>query len=497
MADVPQSSYEEIAELLGDQEEITKFDEATNTTIVTKAIEDGYQQIITTKEWVNDEIGKRTTTRVRTYYPAVEEDEEVEENVEEEVIDDETLAKLRADAPPAVPTEAEYVVGKDGKKNKKKSKIEGKADVIREAFEGGYKEITTIRFPDGTSKTSTKMFYDPVPVPKSETQIVEETTKSGKKKKKKVVNVNQEILEEYEDDDGFPVTVTREPFPDGSGHKHIVTTKMANGQLKQNTTLVFYPKESEIIETTEIIEHEASSTRMNYKETVIKQHHGTEETETKTSSKKTSKKSSKSTKIANAQNFEEDDLPQAQQVQQVQQVQESSDFETKKIIKKKTNKITSDEQREALMARDNAEGVTTVVREKTDKGYREISTTVFPDGSSKTQTREFFDAVEETVDPQKALEMRENLAVLANQMPQVLQNADGSVSTIVVERIGNGYRQTTTTKKLNGATSVQTREFYDPVEEEVDGYGQKQRSVQSRQNIQGQQNTMKSVKLFG
>jgi len=150
-----------------------------------------------------------------------------------------------------------------------------------------------------------------------------------------------------------------------------------------------------------------------------------------------------------------------------------------------------------LMARDNAEGVTTVVREKTDKGYREISTTVFPDGSAKTQTREFFDAVEETVDPQKAMEMRENLAVLAKQKPQVLQNADGSVSTIVVERIGNGYRQTTTTKKLNGATSVQTREFYDPVEEEVDGYGQKQRMMQSKQNIQGQQNTMKSVKLFG
>lgn len=504
MAEVPQSSFEELAELLGDQEEITQFDEATNTTIVTKAIEDGYQQIITTKEWVNDKIGKRTTTRVRTYYAAVEEEEEVEENVEEEVIDDETLAELRANAPP--PTEAEYVVGKDGKKKKKKSKIEGTADVVREAFEGGYKEITTIRFPDGTSKTSTKLFYDPVPVPKSDSQVVEETTttKSGKKKKvKKVVNTNQEILETYEDEDNNKVTVAREPFPDGSGHKDIVTTKMPNGEFKQNTTLVFYPKDREIIETTEIIEHEASSTRMNVKETIIKQHHGSEETETKTSSKKTSKKSSKSTKIENQHNFDQDDshrAQQAQQVQQVQQVQEqSSDFETKKIIKKKTKQISSDDQREALMARDNAEGVTTVVREKTDKGYREISTTVFADGSSKTQTREFFDAVEETIDPQQALEMRENLAVLANQPPKILNNADGSTSTVVVERIGNGYRQTTTTKKLNGATSVQTREFYDPVEEEFQdpSFGSKRRVVQSKQNIQGQQNTMKSVKLFG
>lgn len=501
MAEVPQSSFEELAELLGDQEEITQFDEATNTTILTKAIEDGYQQIITTKEWVNDKIGKRTTTRVRTYYAAVEEEEEVEENVEEEVIDDETLAQLRANAPP--PTEAEYVVGKDGKKKKKKSKIEGTADVIREAFDGGYKEITTVRFPDGTSKTSTKMFYDPVPVPKSDNQVVEEvtTTKSGKKKKtKKVVNTNQEILETYEDEDNNQVIVSREPFPDGSGHKDIVTTKLPNGQFKQNTTIVFYPKDKEIIETTEIIEHEATSTRMNVKETIIKQHHGGEEIETKTSSKKSSKKTSKSSKVENHQNYEQDDRPQAQHVQQVQQVQEqSSDFETKKIIKKKTKQITADDQREALMARDNSEGVTTVVREKTDKGYREISTTVFPDGSTKTQTREFFDAVEETVDPQQAMEMRENLAVLANQPPKVLSNADGSTSTVVVERIGNGYRQTTTTKKLNGATSVQTREFYDPVEEESQdpSFGSKRRVVQSKQNIQGQQNTMKSVKLFG
>lgn len=499
MAEVPQSSFEELAELLGDKEEVTTFDEATNTTIVTKAIEDGYQQIITTKEWVNDKIGKRTTTRVRTYYAAVEEEEEVEEDVEEVVIDDETLAQLRANAPPPSSGEPEYVVGKDGKKKKKKSKIEGTADVIREAFDGGYKEITTVRFPDGTSKTSTKMFYDPVPVPKSESHVVEETqtTKSGKKKKvKKVVNSNQEILETYEDDDGNPVTVAREPFPDGSGHKDIVTTKLPNGQFKQNTTLIFYPKEKEIIETTEIIEHEATSTRMNVKETIIKQNNGLQETETKTSSKKSSKKTSKSSKVENVENSH----PQQAQVQQVQHVQEqNSEFETKKIIKKKTNKITSEEQREALMARDNAEGVTTVVREKTDKGYREISTTVFPDGSSKTQTREFFDAVEETVDPEQAMAMRENLAVLANQPPKVLNNADGSTSTIVVERISNGYRQTTTTKKLNGATSVQTREFYDPVEEDAQdqGFGSKRRVVQSKQNIQGQQNTMKSVKLFG
>lgn len=505
-ANVPPSSFEELAELLGDEEEITQFDEATNTTIVTKSIEDGYQQIITTKEWVSDKVGKRTTTMVRTYYAAVEDEEEVEENVVEEEIDDAKLAELRKNAPAAV--EAEVVVGKDGKKKKKKSKIEGNADVVREAFEGGYKEITTIRFPDGSSKISTKMFYDPVEVPKSETKEVEETTttKSGKKKKvKKTVNLNQEILETYEDDDGHTVTVAREPFPDGSGHKDITTTKMGNGQHKQTTTIVFYPREKEIIETTEILEHEASSTRMNVKETIIKQHYESEETEQKTtsSSKKTTKK--KSTKSSVEQHGVEETNVQQVQVQQVQQIQQSqqdSGVETKKITKKTTKKITADEQREALMARDNSEGVTTVVREKTEKGYREISTTVFNDGSTKTQTREFFDAVEETVDPQQALEMRENLAVLANQPPKSHQNADGSTSTVTVERISNGYRQTTTTKKLNGATSVQTREFYDPTEEEYQDSnttsGSKRRVVQSNQKIQGvQQNTMKSVKLFG
>ncbi|CRK95573.1 CLUMA_CG009037, isoform C [Clunio marinus] len=497
MTHVPPSSYEELSELLGDEDEITQTDDATNTTIVTKRMDDdGFQQIITTKEWVNDKVGKRTTQMVRTYYPMVEDEEEVEENVEEEVIDDEKLAELRANAPPMPPPETE--VGKDGKKKKKKQKIEGTADVVREAFEGGYKEITTIKFPDGTQKVQTKMFYDPVDVPKSETKVVEETqtTKSGKKKKvKKVVNVNQEILEEYEDDDGNPVVVSREPFPDGTGHKDITKTKLSNGQYKQTIQIVIYPKEKEIIETTEIIEHEATSIRMNVKETTIKQHRETEETEEKTSSKKTKKKT---TKIEKHHAVEQEEQQQQHQVQ-VQQIQQNqnSDLETKKITKK-TIKKGSDEQRAALMARDNSEGVTTVVREKTDKGYREISTTVFSDGSTKTQTREFFDAVEETIDPQQAMEMRDNLAVLASQAPRVNKNADGSISTIVVERIDNGYRQTTTTKKLNGATSVQTREFYDPVEEdESNSYGQKRRVVQSQQKIQGQSNTMKSVKLFG
>lgn len=415
------------------------------------------------------------------------------------------LAELRSKAPPPPPPSDEVVTTKDGKKKKKKTKVEGNVNVIREAFEGGYKEITTAIFPDGSHKTSTKMFYDPVEVPKSETQVVEETTttKSGKKKKvKKVINLNQEILESYDDDDGNQVTVAREPFP--GGHKDITTTKLANGQYKQTTQIVFYPREKEIIETTEILEHEASSIRMNVKETILKQHYESEETEEKTTStKKTKKKSSKVEKQKSVEQEAADDEEVHVQQVQVQQVQvQENGVETKKITKKSSKKITDEQQRQALLSRDSSEGVTTVVREKTEKGYREISTTVFADGSTKTQTREFFDAVEETVDPQQAMEMRENLALLASQPPQVQKNADGSVSTIVVERIENGYRQTTTTKKSNGATSVQTREFYDPVEEEVQEHststGSKRRVVSSKQQTQGvQQNTMKSVKLFG
>lgn len=508
MVNVPPSSYEELSELLGDEDQIEQFDEATNTQIVTKRVDEGFQQIITRKEWVNDKIGKRTTTMVRTYKPIVEDEEEVEENVEEEEISDEKLAELRANAPPPPPPEEEEVetVGKDGKKKKKKKKqkLEGSSDVVREAFEGGYKEITTVTFPDGTQRRSIKMFYDPVEVPKSEVQVLEETTttKSGKKKKvKKTINVNQEVLEEYEDDDGNQVTVAREPFPDGSGHKDITTTKMSNNQYKQTTTIVFYPKEKEIIETTEIIEHEPTSIRMKVKETTIKQHHESVEETEERSVKKTKKKSSKKHVVEEVIEDEDEQVHEAQQhIQQVHiQQQDNGQLETKKITKKSTKKISEEQKRAELMARDNSEGVTTVVREKTDKGYREISTTVFADGSSKTQTREFFDAVEEKVDHEQAMEIRNNLAVLATQGPQVTKNADGSTSTVVVERIANGYRQTTTTKKLNGATSVQTREFYDAVEEETNESGQtKRRVVQSKAQIQGvQNNMMKSVKLFG
>lgn len=492
MVNVPPSTFDELDELLGEEDEVTQAPDE-NTTIVVKRIDNGYQQIITFKEWVSDTAGKRTTTMVRNYFAAVE-DEEVEEEVEEVEIDEETYQEMLAKAPPP-PVEE---VGKDGKKKKKKQKMEGKIDVIQEAFPGGYREITTVYFPDGTSKKTTKMFYDPTPAPKSETQVVEEsqTTKSGKKKKvKKVVNLNEEVLETYKDDDDNTVVITRERFPDGSGHKDVTTTKMPNGEVRRNIQNVFYPKEKEIVETTEIHIHEASSVRMNVKETISKQNHGVEETEERstTSTKKTKK--TKSSKIEKQSTLDNDE----DSYQHVQHAEQEDGVETKKIIKRQTKKVTSDDQREALMARDNAEGVTTVVREKTDKGYREISTTVFSDGSTKTQTREFFDAVEETVDPQQALAMRENLAVLANQPPQVQSNADGSTSTIIVERISNGYRQTTSTKKLNGSTSVQIREFYDPVEEDFNDSGSHtRRVVQSKQQIQGNQtNMMKSVKMFG
>lgn len=504
---VPPSSYEDLSELLGDEEEVTSFDEANNITIVTKRVDEGFQQIITHKEWVNDKIGKRTTTMVRTYKPCVEEEEEVEEEVQEEEITEEQLAELRAKAPPPPAATEETVTGKDGKKKKKKQKVEGASDVVREAFDGGYKEITTTIFPDGSQRKATKIFYDPVEAPKSETQVVEETTttKSGKKKKvKKIVNLNQEVVEQYEDDDGNEVTVTREPFPDGSGHKEIKTTKLPKGGYKSTTNIIFYPKEKEVIETTEILVHEPTSIRMVVKERTIKQQVAEESTEESSTTVKKSKKKISKKQVTEQQSIDEEETVsqiQVQQVQQVQQVdfQENGQVETKKITKKSTKKVLEEQQKAALMARDNSEGVTTVVREKTDKGYREISTTVFSDGSTKTQTREFFDAVEEKVDHEQAMQIRNNLALLSTQGPQVQKNADGSTSTIVVERIDGGYRQTTTTKKLNGATSVQTREFYDAVEEETSETGQKtRRVVQSKQQIQGvQNNMMKSVKLFG
>lgn len=502
---VPQSSYEELAEFLADEDEKTTFDEATNTKVTSRRIEDGFEQVIVHKEWVNDKVGKRTTTCTRTYKAPIEEEEEVEEDSVEEALDEAKLAQLLADAPPM--PEPEIVEGKDGKKKKKKQKIEGTADTIREIFEGGYKEITTIKYPDGTHRISTKFFYDPKPTPKSVEQEIEETTtsKSGKKKKvKKIVTLNQEVLQEYNDDDGNLVIISREKFPDGTGHKDITTVQMKNGETKKTCYIITYPKDKEIIETTQIIEHPPESIRMVFKETVLKQawreeqqEESVEEKSSSTTTKKT-KKSSK--KVESASSIEQVESQQVQQVQQVQQdvSSQQQQVDVKKVTKKSTKKLTDEQQRQAVLTRDASEGVTTVVREKTEKGYREISTTVFADGSTKTATREFYDAVEESVDPQTAMAMRENMAQLATQPPQEQKNADGSVSIIVTERISNGYRQTTTTKKQNGATSVRTQEFYDPTEEEVTSEQTKRRVVSSKQQIQGvQSNTMKSVKMFG
>ena len=294
---VPVSSYEEIAELLGDEEEIEYFDDVNQVTIVTKRVDEGFQQTITHTEVVDSEdVASRTTTLVRVYKPYVEEEEEDEEEVEEEKITEEEYAELKSKAPP--PPVAEEFVGKDGKKKKKKPKNEGVSDVVREAFEGGYKEVTTTVFPDGSQKKSTKFFYDAVEVPKSETQVVEETktTKSGKKKKvKKVVNLNQEVVEQYEDDEGNEVTVTRESFPDGTGHKDITTTKLPKGESKSVTNIVFYPKESEVIETSEIVIHEESTTKKSVKQTSNTQvnEESVEESQTATAVKKSKKKTTK------------------------------------------------------------------------------------------------------------------------------------------------------------------------------------------------------------
>lgn len=374
----PQMTTDQLAELLGDEDQLLQTDEATNTTIFTKRIEDGYQQTITTKEW-DEKIGKRTTTMVRVIKDVVEDEEEVEEEVEEIEIDDETLKEMRSNI---VITNDVVETSSSGKKKKKKSKIEGETNVTEERFDKGYKEITTTKFADGTYKTSTKIFYDAVEAPPNE-PVNDDTSKDGKKKKKskKTVNVNQEVIETYEDEDSNTVTVVREKFE--TGHKDITTTKMTNGQYKQSTQIVYYPVEKEIIETTEIIEHPPESIRMTERTRTIKQDHYSEETQESSSVKKTSKKTSKSSKIEKQHTVE--DVQEQQQYQQVQQVQQnqqaSSDdsVETRKIVKKSTKKVT-DDQKSALMARDNSEGVTTVVREKTETGYREISTTAFPDG---------------------------------------------------------------------------------------------------------------------
>lgn len=373
----PQMTTDQLAELLGDEDQLLQTDEATNTTIFTKRIEDGYQQTITTKEW-DEKIGKRTTTMVRVIKDVVEDEEEVEEEVEEIEIDDETLKEMRSNivVNDVVETSA------SGKKKKKKSKIEGETNVTEERFDKGYKEITTTKFADGTYKTSTKIFYDSVEAPPNE-PVIDETSKDGKKKKKskKTVNTNQEVIETYEDEESNIVTVVREKFE--SGHKDITTTKQTNGQYKQSTQIVYYPVEKEIIETTEIIEHPPESIRMTERTRTIKQDTYSEESQETSSVKKTSKKTSKTSKVEKQQTIEDvNEQQQYQQVQQVQQNQQASSddtVETRKIVKKSSKKVT-DDQKSALMARDNSEGVTTVVREKTETGYREISTTAFPDG---------------------------------------------------------------------------------------------------------------------
>lgn len=118
---------EQLVTLLGDQNEVTQFDETTNMTTVTKRIDNGYQQIFT---MVN---GPKTTTLARMYYDIEDDQEEVEEFSEEEEITEEQYLQM---------TQNSGVVDK----KKKGGKKSGETQISTEEFEKGTKEITSTKF---------------------------------------------------------------------------------------------------------------------------------------------------------------------------------------------------------------------------------------------------------------------------------------------------------------------------------------------------------------
>lgn len=436
----PPQSSDQLAKLLGDEAEVTHFNEEYNLQITTRKVPDGYQQVFT------QEIDGKTTTLVRTYHDIEEEEEEVEENVEEIEIDEEQLSIMKSSVvTSSVTTESSETSSTTSTKKKKSKKskttngeIEPEATdnntvVTTEPFEGGFKEITTVKFADGTYNSSTKIFYNDTHLIESkkeeiQTSVTTEETTKGKKKKKKSKEAtasNVEIIEQREDNNGNTITVTRERFE--NGYKDTTTTTYKDGTYKSATQIHYYPVEKEIIETTEIIEKEPASIRLVERSYVTDQNKYVAEVQEEELNQET---------VENVQSVQKTKKSKKKSTVEQQSVETSENAVVEKKTVKKSKK-TTDEQKAAIMQRDESEGVVTVTTEKIEGGYREIRKTTFSDGSSKTEVKEHYEPVEEqiTFDINSSKKLPK-----VTKKPKEIVNADGSKSTIVVEKIENGVR---------------------------------------------------------
>jgi hypothetical protein len=459
----PPLTNAELERLLGGQEEVSQYNEELNITITTLKVPDGYQQVFTKVE------DGKTTTLVRTYHDAVETEEDVEEEVEEIEVDEEQLSMMRSSVTTTSTTTTETNETSSSTTKKKKSKKskttssepEGETSVVEEPFPGGHKEITTLKFPDGTYKTSTKIFYDDQHLIESKkeettTTTTEETTTKGKKKKSKknqsVQQSNVEVISTSFDEVGNEIIVTRERFE--NGYKDTTTTKFKDGTYKATTQITYYPVEKEIIETTEIVEKEPASIRLVERSYVTDQNKVVqEEEEYNQESVEVHEKHEKTEKVKKKKKT---------LVEQNSVENNENAIVEKKVVKK--TKKTTDEQKAAILKRDESEGVVTVTTEEIEGGYREIRKTTFSDGSSKTEVKEHYTPVEEQITfDTNALKKLPKVT----KKPKEIVNADGSKSTIVVEKIEGGVRETTTTIHLDGRIKTSTREYYEPKEEQV------------------------------
>lgn len=153
---------------------------------------------------------------------------------------------------------------------------------------------------------------------------------------------------------------------------------------------------------------------------------------------------------------------------------------------KKVKKISKDQKAE-IMARDANEGVTTMVTEQMEGGYREITTTVFPDGSSRTAMKEYFDPVEEQVTVEKKTKK-------TTKGSKSLVPAGEGTSTTVIENIPGGYKEITTTVYEDGSTRTAVKEVYEPTEEEYTTTQKQTHSKTVKQEQKFQMNSQFQVK---
>lgn len=388
-------------------------------------------------------------------------------------------------------------------------------------FIGGREHITKILHTDGTTKISSKTFYDEVPV--ESTSVTDKTTTTTTSKQEQTdaqisnqIQVNKkttiddttkvEVVWETTNDDGEKITEEIRHFP--GGREHITKTLRIDGTTKMSSK-TFYdavPIEKTTVETTEetkkITEQQQSSKIAN------KNTKATEQIETKHDH--TTDKSLQNTKIVEQVKNKNTQNNVAQK-----NVDQKSTTTSQNVNKKTENTSTDTTTRiehVSTIKNKNGDVVTEEIRHFLG-GREHITKTLRIDGTTKMSSKTFYDSVpvsnketttntsEETKKSTNTAKTNINKGIVSTTDTQIAAtttnttkielvstttNKDGETTTEHIRHFPGGREHIFKTLRADGSTKCgSSKTVYDavPVEEGATGNDDEEEEIEEYEEI--------------